>query len=296
MIKNKAGLFLFFICISTVNLFSQVFTDTMYFDIAWEQTTMENAKYYRVITMGNSGDFLFHVSDYYLSGQVQMTGTYRSIRPDNREGNFTWYFPGGQKQQECEYKNNILHGLFQEWYENGQQKSRQSFNESLPDGPMKTWNQDGTLKLEAQYSKGEKHGYFITYYDNGQMIRKDLYEHGVLIEGHCFNQDGTSAEYFPYIVLPRFVGGPPELKKFISNHLKYPKTAEKQGREAIILVIFSVDETGQVRDPQIVHGDLDSFNQEALRLVAAFPPWIPGMIDGIPATLQMTIPIEFRLR
>lgn len=292
----KTGLFIYFFFINTVSIFSQAFTDTMYFDLAWEQTIKENAKYYRTIITDNSGDFLFHVTDYYLSGQAQMTGTYRSIRPDNREGTFTWYFPNGRKQQECEYKNNILHGVFQEWYENGQPKLRQSRYEGLFDGPVKTWKQDGTIELEAQYSKGEKHGYFITYFDNGQMIRKDLYEHGILIEGQCFNRDGTFAEYFPYIVSPRFTGGPSELRKYIEKNLKYPKIAEKQAKEAVILVIFTVDETGKVKDPQIVHGDLDSFNEEALRLVASFPAWIPGLIDGRPCTLQMSIPIEFRLQ
>lgn len=291
----RSGL-LILLLINTIGLFAQVFTDTMYFNNSWEQTSKEIAKYYRIITMDNSGDFLFHVTDYYLSGQVQMTGTYRSIRPDHREGKFTWYFQNGQKQQECEYKNNILHGLFQEWYENGQSKSRQSLYEGLFDGPMKTWKEDGTIQLEAQYSKGEKHGYFITYYNNGQIIRKDLYEHGTLIEGQCYNRDGTVTEYFPYIVLPRFNGGPPELKKFIEKNLKYPKAAERQEREAIIHVIFTVDETGQVKDPQILQGDREDFNTEALRLVSSLPPWIPGMIDGTPGALQMTIQIEFRLR
>jgi len=292
----KAGLFIFFLFACITNTFSQAFTDTMYFDSSWEQTTKENAKYYRIITIDNSGDFLFHVTDYYLSGQVQMTGKYRSIRPDNREGKFTWYYQSGQRQQECEYKNNFLHGLFQEWYENGQLKSRQILHEGVFDGPVKTWDMNGTIQMEAQYSKGEKHGYFITYYDNGQMTRKDLYEHGILIEGQCYNPDGTTTEYFPYIVLPQFKGGPPELRKFINKNLKYPKTAEKQGLEGTVLILFSVDETGQVKDPQIVHGDLDSFNEEALRLVNSFPLMIPGMIDGVPATLQMTVPIDFRLR
>jgi TonB family protein len=292
--KTISFIFILLTCIAKT--FTQTFTDTMYFDIAWEQSTKENAKYYRIITMDNSGDFLFHVTDYYLSGQVQMTGTYRSIRPDNREGKFTWYFSSGQKQQECTYKNNYLHGLFQEWYENGQLKSRQFFYEDILDGPVKTWDGKGKIQMDAQYSKGEKHGYFITYYDNGQMIRKDLYENDKLIEGQCYNRDGTSTEYFPYVVLPQYKGGPPELKKYIDKNLKYPKTAEKQGREGTVIVLFTVDESGQVKDPQIVHGDLDDFNEEALRLVNSFPPWLPGKIDNVPATLQRTISIDFRLR
>ena len=290
----RSGL-LIILLINTIGSFSQVFTDTMYFNNSWEQTSKENAKYYRIIMMDNSGDFLFHVTDYYLSGQVQMTGSFRSIRPDNREGQFTWYYPDGQKQQECEYKNNILHGLFQEWYKNGQPKSRQNLYEGVPDGPMKKWKEDGVIQLEAQYRKGERHGYFITYYDNAQMIRKDLYEQGTLIEGQCFNRNGTPTDYFPYIVLPHFNGSLPELNKFIKKNLKYPRAAKSQEREATILVIFTVDETGQIKNPQILHGDREDFNAEALRLVSSLPSWIPGTIDGIPSTLQTTIRIEFRL-
>lgn len=273
----------------------QALTDTMYFNNSWEQSTKEEARYYRIINMDLSGDFMFHVTDYYLSGQVQMTGTYRSIRPDDREGTFTWFYANGQKQQECQYKNNQFHGLFQEWYENGQNKTRQNFNENIPDGPWKTWRQDGTPQLDAQYSKGEKHGFFITHYANGQIARKDLYDQGKFIEGQCFTPDGQPTEYFPYVTLPSFNGGPAELRKFIQKELNYPKKAEKEGREATILILFTVDEKGQIQNPRIIHGDAADFNEEALRIVSAFPDWIPGEIDRIPAPLQMTVQIDFSL-
>jgi TonB family protein len=267
----------------------------MYFDNSWEQTTREEARYYRIINMDLSGDFMFHVTDYYLSGQVQMTGTYRSIRPDDREGTFTWFFSNGQKQEECIYKNNQLYGLFQEWYENSQNKTRQNYYEGILDGPMKAWRQDGTPQLEAQYSKGEKHGFFISYYENGQIARKELYDQGKFIEGQCYTTNGQPTEYFPYIVLPIFPGGPPELRKFIQKELNYPKKAEKEGREATILILFTVDEKGYVQNPQIISGDTADFNEEALRIVKTFPNWTPGKIDGTPAPLQVTVQIDFTL-
>jgi TonB family protein len=273
----------------------QVLTDTMYFNNSWEQSTREEARYYRIINMDPSVDFMFHVWDYYLSGQVQMTGTYRSIRPDDREGIFTWYFPNGNKQQECTYRNNQLHGLYQEWFENGQSKTRQNFFENVLDGPVKEWRKDGTLQLEAHYNKGEKHGFFISYYANGQMARKELYDYGQFIEGQCFTIDGQPSDFFPYVTLPSFVGGPPELQKFIKNELKYPKRAEKEGREATILILFTVDEKGRIQNPRVIHGDTDDFNEEAIRIVNSFPDWIPGKIDGTPAPLQATVQIDFTL-
>jgi len=266
----------------------------MYFDNSWEQCAKEKAKYYRIIRMDLDGDFMFHVTDYYLSGQAQMTGTYKSIRPDDREGIFTWYYPDGNKQQECEYKDNQLNGAFQEWYEDGQVKTKESFSEGLIDGPLKTWRKDGKLELDAQYSKGEKHGYFLSYYKNGQLARKELYDNGKFIEGQCYTQDGKSTDFFPYIVLPAFKGGPPALKKFIQNEMKYPKKAEKEGREATILLIFTVDENGHILNPRVIGGDAPYFNEEALRIVNSFPDWIPGKIDGIPAPLEVTVQIDFQ--
>lgn len=287
-------IFSIILCIAGISFIEgQKLTDTMYFNNSWEQCAKEEARYYRIINMDFSGDFLFHVTDYYLSGQIQMTGNYRSIRPDDREGSFAWYYPDGQKQQDCEYKNNMFHGLFQEWYEDGQIKIRQSFSEGLPDGPMKTWRQDGTLQLDVHYSRGEKHGFFMSYYSNGQIVRKELYEHGKFIEGQCFTSDGLPADYFPYIVLPSYDGGLPALRKFIEKELNYPKKAEKEGREATILIIFTVDENGDISDPRIVHGDAPYFNEEALRVVNSFPDWIPGKIDGIPSPLQVTVQIDF---
>jgi TonB family protein len=284
-----------FLCITcTFWLKGQTLADTMYFDNSWAQCSKENARYYRIIKMDLGGDFMFHVTDYYLSGKIQMTGTYKSIRPDDREGVFTWYYPDGQKQQVCEYRNNMLHGLFQEWYEDGQIKINESFSEGLLDGPMKTWRKDGKLEIDAQYSKGEKHGYFISNYENGQVARKELYDNGKFIEGQCYTQDGKTTEFFPYVVLPAYKGGPPALRKFIENERKYPKKAEKEAREATIFLIFTVDEKGHIINPRIIDGDASYFNEEALRIINSFPDWIPGKIDGIPAPLEVTVQIDFR--
>jgi TonB family protein len=286
---------IFVLCFAGISLLEgQTLTDTMYFNNAWDQSTKEEARYYRIIKMDLGGDFLFHVTDYYLSGLVQMTGTYKSIRPDDREGTFSWYFPDGQKQQECEYKNNLLHGLFQEWYEDGRIKTNQNFSEGLLDGPLKTWRKDGTLQLDVHYTKGEKHGFFMSYYANGQIARKELYDNGQFIEGQCYTQEANPTEYFPYVALPIYKGGPAALSKYIDSELNYPKKAEKEGREATILIIFTVDENGHILDPRVVHGDAAYFNEEALRIVNSFPDWIPGKIDGIPAPLQVTVQIDFR--
>ncbi len=275
----------------------QIILDTMYFDQNWEQSSAQDANYYRVVsTDTTTGSFRFFVKVYYPSGQVQMTGTYNSIRPDNKDGHFIYYFDNGQQQRICFYKKNTLNGTFREWYRSGKLKNEQEYKNGLLNGPFKSWREDGSLKQEARYVKGGKSGFFKTYYENGQLTRNDLYEDDKLVEGFCFTPDGNPTEYFPYIVMPRFREGRSGLRKFIEQELKYPPEAKKRGDEGFVIIVFTVDEEGNVKDPQIVNGDRDYFNEEALRVVNLFPKWIPGEVDGIPSPVHVTVPIEFRLR
>jgi TonB family protein len=274
----------------------QIILDTMYFDKNWEQCPEADANYYRIVSTDTTSDsFRFFVQDFYLSGQLQMKGTYKSIRPDNKDGLFIYYYENGQPQRECHYRENTLNGKFREWYKSGQQKNEQEYRNDLLDGPFKAWREDGSLKQEAHYVKGERSGYFKTYYENGQLTRNDLYEKGRLVEGFCYSPDGEPTEYFPYIVMPKFQNGATGLRKYIEREIRYPTEARKSRDEGYVVVIFIVDENGHVKDTQIVDGDRDYFNEEALRVVNSFPEWIPGEIDGIPSPIHVTVPIEFSL-
>lgn len=270
--------------------------DTMYFDRNWEQADISEAHYYRIISIDSSGDFRFYVEDYYPEGNIQMTGTYKSIRPDNKDGHFIYWYEDNKKQMECHYRNNVLHGLLREWYPSGQPETYQEFKAGLLDGEYISWREDGSYKLKARYYKGEKHGNFQSFYPNRQMVRDDYFENGILIDGRCFAEDGTPVDYFPYVLMPKYPGGRAALRKFVEKEMIYPDEARRQRIEGAVIVLFTVNEDGRVEDPRVVNGDLEYFNEEALRIVRKFPEWIPGELDGIPSSIQVSVPIEFRLR
>lgn len=270
--------------------------DTMYFDTNWEQASKADAHYYRYISIDTSGEFRFLVEDYFPGGQIQMSGTYKSIRPDNKDGHFIYWYEGGNKQMECYYRDNYLHGTLQEWFASGQQESYQEFSKGVLSGDFRSWDEEGHIKLKARYNNGEKHGNFQSFYPNGQMVRDDYYENGQLREGHCFSREGNPVEYFPYVLMPRFPGGPSSLRNFVEKELKYPSEAKKRSIEGAVLVLFTVDEKGYVKNSRVVNGDREYFNREAIRVVEKFPRWIPGEVDGVPSPIQVSVPIEFRLR
>ena len=93
--------------------------------------------------------------------------------------------------------------------------------------------------------------------------------------------------------MPEFPDGRAGILRFVKKELRYPQEARRLGQEGAVIVLFTVDEKGNVLDPQVINGDIKSFNLEALRVVGVMPRWIPGEVDGVPSPIQVTIPIEF---
>lgn len=94
---------------------------------------------------------------------------------------------------------------------------------------------------------------------------------------------------------PQFPGGTAAMNKFISEHIRYPQTAKEKGIEGRVIVQFTVDKTGQVRDAQVVRSIEPSLDAEAIRVVESMPLWKPGTQDGKPVDVRYTIPVNFNL-
>lgn len=108
--------------------------------------------------------------------------------------------------------------------------------------------------------------------------------------------------------MPRFPGceeeeNKAEIKKcaesrlvnFINGNLEYPECARINGTEGTVVIQFTVEEDGSVRDCEVVRSLGDGCDHEALRIVNSFPTWIPGKQRGNPVVVRFTLPIEFKL-
>lgn len=95
--------------------------------------------------------------------------------------------------------------------------------------------------------------------------------------------------------MPEFKGGVNALLKYLSNNIKYPKTAEKAGIQGRVVVQFVVDKDGSIEDTKVVSSVDPELDKEALRVVNAMPNWKPGRQDGKPVRVKYTVPIMFRL-
>ena len=93
---------------------------------------------------------------------------------------------------------------------------------------------------------------------------------------------------------PMFKDGEGAMFKFLNEHIKYPSVAIENGIEGTVYVNFTVWKDGTIRDVKIVRGIGGGCNDEALRVVAMMPAWMPGKQNGKAVNVSFTIPIKFK--
>lgn len=89
-------------------IFSQEKKDTIYFDEDWSICEKPVAEYYRVCTLNKNNSIFYkgNVEDYYLNGQLEMTGHYNE--KGIKEGEFIFYSKGGDTLLKGNFSNNLM--------------------------------------------------------------------------------------------------------------------------------------------------------------------------------------------
>ena len=93
--------------------------------------------------------------------------------------------------------------------------------------------------------------------------------------------------------MPSFPGGSEALKEYLKKNTRYPNPdACIQGR---VVVVFVVDEKGNLSDVKVARSVEPSLDAEAVRVVKSMPRWNPGMQNGKAVKVRYTLPVTFRL-
>lgn len=99
----------------------------------------------------------------------------------------------------------------------------------------------------------------------------------------------------PEVQDAKFAGGQDQLSEFLMQHLRYPEKAAARHIEGTVLVTFTIDARGVVRNAKIRNGLGHGCDQEALRLVESLPRWEPATLNGKPVACGKTLRVEFRM-
>lgn len=118
-------------------------------------------------------------------------------------------------------------------------------------------------------------------------------------------------------VAPQFPGGQEALKKFLKKKMKYPDLAEQYDVEGSIIMHFTVDTDGSIKDISATDCKTERFSttkfsqetearqkelkkqfallfaKEGARVVRKMPKWAPASVNGIPVSVKYNLTIHF---
>ena len=125
----------------------------------------------------------------------------------------TRYYLSGRLNSRGGYKDNKKQGVFEEWYENynnkdkninqnsqhGQIYSREEYNNSEKHGICEIWYMNGNLFSSVVYIHDKQEGVWESWYDSGQLRDKGIYADGLMVGlWREWDEDGkiTSEGYY----------------------------------------------------------------------------------------------------
>lgn len=101
--------------------------------------------------------------------------------------------------------------------------------------------------------------------------------------------------FFKVDELPQFPGGDMALRTYLSNNIRYPKSAYNKKVQGIVYVQFIISKEGKVMSPRVAASLEPSLDSAALSIISKLPSWIPAKIATAPVNIAVTIPINFIL-
>ncbi|NCX96217.1 MAG: energy transducer TonB [Chitinophagia bacterium] len=87
-----------------------------------------------------------------------------------------------------------------------------------------------------------------------------------------------------------------DLNTYLTTSMKYPKVALEKKIEGRVLVNFSVNEQGKITDVRVIQSVGGGCDEEAMRVIKGMPAWTPGEKDGKKVKVNLTQPLDFKLK
>lgn len=93
-------------------------------------------------------------------------------------------------------------------------------------------------------------------------------------------------------VMPQFPQGEEYMHAWIASHLKIPYVELRNDSTVMVYVDFLVERTGYVTDVKIKYPGIRQLDKEVVTLFSGMPRWKPGLLNGKPVDLRMTLPLR----
>lgn len=247
-----------------------------------EQTVVDGNGMYTAITQDENGQ------------QMLLKGAYKN---GLQYGEWSYGPLGGEPMalQTFGEEGRMLQGVL---LSNGKAKEKYTFGNRMAVSPeprhlvkMESWHPDKKF-YDQQYP-------VVADVFKCEVIKVEVDKNAKSTAKHYYKimqrfESGTDTlEFGVPVMLPVFKRG---MQNYIASNLKYPEHMKNKNPQGLIVVNFTVDAAGKVKNPTILKSLDADLDGAVLAMVAKMPDWQPGTSNGKPVDVLMSIPIRIKGR
>ena len=122
-------------------------------------------------------------------------GSVKSVTPyagDEIHGVFVEYWPNGEKREEVTYDDGLKDGPAFLYWDNGRVREQGQYQRGRKQGLWQTHNNAGTLLASLPYERGRLTGLYLSYHTNGNVQWEGVYDGGLKTGlWTLYGRDGT---------------------------------------------------------------------------------------------------------
>lgn len=254
-------------------------------DKKWQVTKDQStAAYYRTVEQSQEK---YLVRQYFISGELQMIAECTDYKPEI-----------------------IFHGKRTTFYENGNTKAVEYFDNGTQVGTQETFYSDGKTQKRVTFTKGKKvvdHFYSPAGEDllvDGRVVVQDT----VFGQGAAFREivdhKEVSAFYIDnsdtiYVLSDKrgdYKGGMQRFATDVFAEVEYPTIAKELKLEGVVYILIRIGKNGDISKASVMRGFDHSCNTEALRVVKGLDFWAAAQHRDKPVISEVIVPVEYRLK
>ena len=126
--------------------------DTLYFSkFDYPTEELEDARYFGFLEKEGKN---FVLTTFFRSnGNKRSQGAYESKKMKSKEGEWTYFFENGNKEEVVNFVEDSRNGPYQCWHKNGNPSEQGQFEEGWRIGAWEQWYEDGTKRGSFEYEK-----------------------------------------------------------------------------------------------------------------------------------------------
>lgn len=259
------------------------------YDSHWVEVPSPPAAYYRIGFRDSLGRWEGRVKDYYMSGNVQMKGTYKQ---NKRDGIFLYYSDHNTYRSAGRYLDDRAVGKWENYHENGRLASETYFNNGfflkslwdslgnqlVVDGNGREIHRhpNGIIASEGVYRYGVREGYWYGHHPNGEMYYEEQFSQGKLLSGKSRTLAGETFVYDASSLQPMPEGGFEKFQEYIKSEAKKIE-GEELGH---VKLSFRVTENGNIADLTFGQSATPRLDAIAKKILLTGPRWLPAREHG----------------